>query len=110
LERLLPLQSARHVYINAGNTGERITVEIFDFLYMHWSSVLIVLALLITAFVLYIRGEKRILNYILYSLITEAERQYGSGTGQLKKAAVIAEIYTRLPAIIKIFITEQRLS
>lgn len=85
-------------------------MEVLNFLCLHWSSVLLVIVLLIVLLVLYIRGEKKILHHILYMLVTEAERQYGSGTGQLKKAAVIAEIYTRLPAIIKIFITEQRLS
>jgi membrane glycosyltransferase len=85
-------------------------VEIFNFICMHWSSVLLVIVLLIVLLVLYIRGEKKILHHILYMLVTEAERQYGSGTGQLKKAAVIAKIYAMLPAIIRMLITEQRLS
>ena len=77
---------------------------------MHWSSVLIVLAIIIAAFVLYVRGEKKILYHILFLVVTEVERMYGSGTGKLKKAAAISILYKKLPAILKLFLTEQRLS
>ena len=46
---------------------------------------------------------------MLYSLVTEAEQIYGAGTGSLKLAAVIDIIYPKLPAILKIFITDEKL-
>ncbi|MHB1153581.1 MAG: hypothetical protein ACYCWE_21300 [Eubacteriales bacterium] len=85
-------------------------MEILSFLLMNWSSVLLVIALFAVLVILYIRGETRLINYILYLGITEAEKQYGSKTGQLKKAAVITKIYTSIPVILKIIITETRLS
>jgi hypothetical protein len=60
--------------------------------------------------VLYVRGEKKLLNYILYTAVTEVEKQYGSGTGVLKKATVIAKIYSILPLILKILISEEQIA
>lgn len=85
-------------------------MEILNFFIANWSSVLLVIAALIISLALYLKGEKRILFAILYALVTEAERQYGSGTGELKKATVTAKIYAMLPAIVRIIITEARLS
>lgn len=83
---------------------------ILNFLLLNWDSVLLVIALGTVLIVLYVRGEKKIFSYILYTLVTEAERQYGSGTGELKKAAVISWLCDKLPAILKIIITETRLT
>lgn len=85
-------------------------MKIVNFLLMNWDSVLVVLTVIAVFIVLYARGEKKLLGYILYTLVTEAERQYGSGTGELKKAAVISWVHDKLPAILKIIITETRLS
>ena len=85
-------------------------MEIIDFLLMNWSSVLLVIALLTVLIILFIKGEKKIYSQILYTLVTEAEAHYGGGTGELKKAAVISNIYGILPAILKLFITESRLA
>lgn len=56
-----------------------------------------------------IRGEKKILSQILLNLVTEAERQFGDGTGALKKATVIAWAYDYIPTYLKPIITEKRL-
>ena len=71
---------------------------------------MLVIALLTVLIILFIKGEKKIYSQILYTLVTEAEAQYGGGTGELKKATVIANIYGILPAILKLFITESRLA
>lgn len=84
-------------------------MEIFDFLCMHWSSVLLVAVLLTVLIVLYVKGEKRILNVVLFAAVTEAERQYKGGTGPLKKAAVTAKIYSIIPAILKIFLSKDQI-
>ncbi len=56
------------------------------------------------------RGNKSMIMHMLYALVTEAEKQYGSGTGALKLAAVIEKIYPKLPAVIKMFITDDMLT
>ena len=37
---------------------------------------------------------------MLDCLVTEAEKEYGSGTGALKLASVVEKVYPKLPAII----------
>lgn len=85
-------------------------MKILEFLALNWSSVLLVLALLTVLVILYVRGEKKLFNHILYALVTEAEAQYGGKTGELKKAAVIANVYGILPAVLKLIISEKRLT
>lgn len=55
--------------------------------------------------------EKRreMINKILFALALEAERLYGSKTGQAKKAQVIAWFYERYSWLSK-FVTEEQLS
>lgn len=76
-----------------------------EFIMTHWASILVVLAFIIVAIVLAVRGKKEVICKILYALITEAEERYGKGEGKIKFAEVMTAIYDRLPAIIKIFIT-----
>lgn len=53
------------------------------------------------------RGETKILKQILFNLVTQAEKQFGSGTGSLKYAAVADWIYQRIPAILKLLFTSK---
>jgi hypothetical protein len=85
-------------------------MSILNFLLLNWDSVLLVLALITVLIVLYVLGEKKLLSYILYTAVTEVERQYGSGTGVLKKATVIAKIYSIIPMILKILISEEQIA
>ena len=57
-----------------------------------------------------IKGEIKTIEEILFKLVTEAEKQYGSGTGALKKAAVIEWIYGKLPPLLRGLISAERLS
>lgn len=51
------------------------------------------------------RGETQILNKVLFNLVTQAEKQFGGGTGELKFAAVADWIYQRIPTILKFLFT-----
>lgn len=82
---------------------------ILNFLIENWSSALVVVVLIALFVYLYIRGEKKVIYKILLFLITEAEKTYGSGTGELKLASVITKLYDKLPTIIKIVITGAQL-
>jgi len=46
---------------------------------------------------------------IALTLVTDAEIQFGGGTGQLKRSYVIDELYKRIPDDYKKFITEDNL-
>ena len=82
-------------------------MNIFQFLTANWDSVLVVIGFIVILVVLIKRGETKILKQILFNLVTQAEKQFGSGTGELKFAAVADWIYQRIPAILKILFTEK---
>lgn len=82
-------------------------MSIIQFLAANWDSVLVVLAFLVLVVVLIKRGETKVLKKILFNLVTQAEKQFGSGTGELKFAAVADWIYQRIPAVMKLLLTEQ---
>lgn len=82
-------------------------MSIIQFLAANWDSVLVVLAFLVLVVVLIKRGETKVLKKILFNLVTQAEKQFGSGTGELKFAAVADWIYQRIPAVLKLLFTEK---
>lgn len=77
-------------------------MNVIQFIAANWDSVLVVLAFLVLIVVLIKRGETKILKQILFNLVTQAEKQFGSGTGTLKYAAVADWIYQRIPAVLKL--------
>jgi hypothetical protein len=68
-----------------------------------------ILALAVTVIVLTLRGKKKIIFKMLYALVDEAEKQFGSGTGKLKFSYVIGKAYSKLPSILKVLITYRML-
>ena len=82
-------------------------MNVLTFLAKNWDSVLVVVAFLALVVVLIKRGETKILKQILFNLVTQAEKQFGSGTGSLKYAAVADWIYQRIPAVLKLIFTSR---
>lgn len=80
-------------------------MNVLTFLTKNWDSVLVIVAFLALVVVLIKRGETKILKQILFNLVTQAEKQFGSGTGSLKYAAVADWIYQRIPAVLKLLFT-----
>ena len=80
-------------------------MNVLTFLAENWDSVLVIVAFLVLVVVLIKRGETKILKQILFNLVTQAEKQFGSGTGSLKYAAVADWIYQRIPAVLKLLFT-----
>ena len=80
-------------------------MNVLTFLAKNWDSVLVIVAFLVLVVVLIKRGETKILKQILFNLVTQAEKQFGSGTGSLKYAAVADWIYQRIPAVLKLLFT-----
>lgn len=82
-------------------------MSIIQFLAANWDSVLVVLAFLMLVVVLIKRGQTKTLKQILFNLVTQAEKQFGGGTGDMKFAAVADWIYQRIPAVLKLLFTEK---
>lgn len=85
-------------------------MNFFAFLAENWDSLLAVLAFVALAVVLIRRGEKAKLQQILFYLVTQAEKEFGAGTGKLKYATVADWIYQRIPAVLQIFFTAADIS
>lgn len=82
-------------------------MNIINFLLQNWDSVLVVVAFIAFLIVLIKRGETKVLKQILFNLVTQAEKQFGTGTGELKFAAVADWIYQRIPAVLRLLFTEK---
>lgn len=73
-------------------------------------NLLVVFAIVIYVVLLAKKGETEILKSVLLSLVVEAEKQYGEGTGAMKLAVVIDWLYQRIPAFLKPFFTTEHLT
>ena len=84
-------------------------MQILQFIIKYWDSILLVV--LVLGFVVYLikTGQTKVLKQIAIKLVTEAEGEYGSGTGIVKKSAVVSWLYNHLPAILKFIFTEKDL-
>lgn len=84
-------------------------MTIINFIQAHWD--IITLVIVATAALVFsiFKGNKSVVMSMLFSLVTDAEKNFGSGTGALKLASVITEIYPKLPTVIKTFISAQTL-
>lgn len=80
-----------------------------DFIIQNWDSAVVVILFIMTMLVLLKKGATKQVNEILFFLVTEAEAQFGGGTGQLKYAAVVAWLYERLPVVVRLLFTEKQI-
>lgn len=85
-------------------------MNIINYIINNWDTVLLVIAAIASIVYSIFKGNKSVVMKMLYSLVTEAEKEYGSGTGALKLADVISKIYPKLPPIIKAFVSADRLT
>jgi hypothetical protein len=82
-------------------------MDIISFLAANWDSVLVVVAVVAGVIVLYRRGEIAIIENLLFTLVIKAEKEFGGGTGELKRATVLDWVYERLPKIVTLFISHK---
>ena len=80
-----------------------------EFFIAHWSSILIVLLFAGLCVFLCRKGTTPYVKKMLFYLVTEAERHFGAGTGELKYAAVTTWIYEKLPSIVRFFFTTKQI-
>lgn len=81
----------------------------WQFVVNYWDSILVVILFIVICIVLVKRGATSYVKQMLFYLVTKAEAEYGSGTGDLKYAAVTTCLYERMPAIIKFFFTAKQI-
>lgn len=84
-------------------------MNVVNFIIANWDFILLILAAVSAVVFAVFKGNKSVVMKMLYALVTEAEKDFGSGTGSLKLASVIETIYPKLPAVIKMFVTDKTL-
>lgn len=84
-------------------------MNVINFVLEHWDIITLVTAAVICIVYAVFKGNKSVVMNMLFSLVTEAEKNFGAGTGALKLASVIEQVYPKLPTIIKTFITAETL-
>ncbi|MBQ8600442.1 MAG: hypothetical protein IJ407_03570 [Clostridia bacterium] len=84
-------------------------MNVINFIAQNWDFILLIVVAVAAIIFAIFKGNKSVVMRMLYSLVTEAEQIYGAGTGSLKLAAVIDALYPNLPAVIKLFITDETL-
>ena len=80
-----------------------------EFIKMNLSSILVVLVFIIGLLFLYKRGKKEFVRQAVLSLVVQAEKALGSGTGDLKYAMVVENVYKMLPGILTMLISKKEL-
>ena len=80
-----------------------------EYLTQYWDSILVVVLFIAICIVLVRKGSAKYVNQMLFYLVTQAEAEFGSGTGDLKYAAVTTWLYERIPAILKFFFTAKQI-
>lgn len=84
-------------------------MKIVEFIFENWSDIFLVLSVL--ALVIYSSMTNN-LDYLkadLFTLVTEAEKIYGAKTGAIKLMYVVKKIYSKMPTILKVFLSEKQL-
>lgn len=82
-------------------------MNVINFIFEHWDIITLVIAAVVCIVYAVFRGNKSVVMSMLFSLVTEAEKNFGTGTGALKLASVITQVYPKLPTIIKTFISAE---
>ena len=80
-----------------------------DFLAQYWDSILVVVLFIVICIVLVRKGSSQYVKQMLFYLVTKAEAEFGSGTGDLKYSAVTTWLYERMPVILKFFFTAKQI-
>lgn len=80
-----------------------------EFIKVNYDSILVGLLFVIGLLFLYKRGKKELVRKVALSLVVQAEKALGSGTGELKYAMVVENVYKVLPSILTLLISEKEL-
>lgn len=87
-----------------------ILIFLYNLLLAYWTDALLVIVVVGALAYLYRRGKKDLVKDIIYSLVVKAEKELGSSTGSTKYSQVIADLYLKLPLILRLFFTQVELN
>lgn len=80
-----------------------------EFIKANLYDILTVIVFVVGCVFLVRKGYESKVKEMLFYLVCKAEELYGSGTGELKYAAVVTWIYEQLPPIMKLLFTTKQI-
>ena len=80
-----------------------------QFIQNNYPSIIVTILFVVGILLLYKNNKKDIVRKILLSLVVQAEKALGSGTGELKYAWVVDNFYNKMPGIIKLLFTKKEI-
>ena len=84
-------------------------ILIKGFLFLHWLDIIAIVIVVGVLTTLWMKGYKKQVQTIILDLVVKAEQELGSGTGSIKYLRVTRLIYSKMPWIIKIFISDKEI-
>lgn len=84
-------------------------MKIINFIFENYSEIFIVFLLISPIVYLTKNNNLSYLKAELFSLVNEAEKIYGSKTGELKLMYVVKSIYKKMPLSLRTFMNENQL-
>lgn len=82
-----------------------------NFMLNHIVDIVSIVVIFSVAIFLYVKGyNKNILNRLVLQLVVEAEKYLGTGTGTYKFNEVMVKLYATLPFIVRVFISQKKLT
>lgn len=78
-----------------------------EFILDNWQILSFLIIFIVIIILLIIKDRKDVVLKMIKVLVTEAEKEFGSGTGSLKLASVINILYPKLPKVIKLFVPQK---
>lgn len=83
---------------------------IFELFKQHSLDILVVLMFALVLGYLVKIGKTDTVKKIVLSLVVQAEKALGSGTGELKYAFVVDALYSKLPAVIRLLYSKKEIN
>ena len=80
-----------------------------QFIQNNYPSIIVIILFVVGMLLLYKNNKKDIVRQILLSLVVQAEKALGSGTGELKYAWVLDNFYNKMPVIIRMLFTKKEI-
>ncbi|WP_425446419.1 hypothetical protein [Dethiothermospora halolimnae] len=80
-----------------------------EFIKGYWVPIVVILIAMISLIFLYKKGKEDTVRKVILSLVIQAEKLLGSGTGELKYAWVVEQIYKTLPIMVQLIFTRKQI-
>lgn len=85
-------------------------MNVINWILQNWDIILAVIVVIAAIIYAIKTGNGKLLRAILFAAVTAAEKEFGGGTGELKKSTVLSWVYEKLPSILKMLFSETQLS